>query len=80
MTSCNFLQNHFLDEEVNLIKKTTWQYSTGCQGPPGQMCKYLFKGSSSSTTRRPWSSVAFEGLLFISWHQDFGLNLWLQAL
>ena len=50
---CDFLENHFLDEEVKLIKKLGDHLTNLCRlaGPQAGLDKYLSKGSPLSTTR-----------------------------
>ena len=50
---CDFLENHFLDEEVKLIKKMGDNLTNFCRvaGPQVGLDKYLSKGSLLSTTR-----------------------------
>ncbi|EHA97713.1 Ferritin light chain 1 [Heterocephalus glaber] len=73
---CDFLEKHFLDEEVKLIKKIM---PAGWPAPRLGWPSTSSKGSPSNMTRRPRSLVAFEGLL-LTWHQGFGLTLSLQPL
>ena len=44
---CGFLENHFLDEEVKLIKMGDFRLA----GPQAGLDKYLSKGSPLSATR-----------------------------
>ena len=59
---CDFLENHFLDEEVKLIKKMGDYLTNLCRlaGPQAGLDKYLSKGSPLSTTRSLWRPVAIE--------------------
>ncbi|MBZ3871621.1 Ferritin light chain [Sciurus carolinensis] len=61
---CDFLENHFLDEEVKLIKKIGDHLTNLCSlaGPQAGLGEYLFKRVTLRTpTRRPWSSMALDG-------------------
>ena len=59
---CDFLENHFLDEEVKLIKKMGDNLTNFCRvaGPQAGLDKYLSKGSPLSTTRSLWKPGAIE--------------------
>ena len=59
---CDFLENHFLDEEVKLIKKmgdhlTNLYRLAGPQAGLGSFCS---RGSPLSTTRSFWRPLSFE--------------------
>ena len=61
---CDFLENHFLDEEVKLIKKMG-DYLTNLHRqlvPRLGWASISSKGSPSSTTRSFWRPVAIEEL------------------
>uniref|UniRef100_A0A8C0K4D7 Ferritin light chain n=1 Tax=Canis lupus dingo TaxID=286419 RepID=A0A8C0K4D7_CANLU len=63
---CDFLENHFLDEEVKLIRKMGDHLTNLRSCPPRLGWATVFsKGSLSSTTRSLWRPAGFEGLL---WH------------
>ena len=61
---CDFLENHFLGEEMKLIKKDGWPPDPPPQAvwSPGWVgwISIYWKGSPSSTTRSLWGPVAFE--------------------
>uniref|UniRef100_A0A8C0KZX2 Ferritin n=1 Tax=Canis lupus dingo TaxID=286419 RepID=A0A8C0KZX2_CANLU len=63
---CDFLENHFLDEEVKLIKKMGDHLTNLRSWPPSRLgwASIFSKGSLSSMTRSPWRPAAFEGLLW----------------
>ncbi|MBZ3889000.1 Ferritin light chain [Sciurus carolinensis] len=50
---CDFLENHFLDEEVKFITKRGHHLAG--------LGKYLLESLTLKMTRRPWSSVALGG-------------------
>uniref|UniRef100_A0A8D2CLB5 Ferritin n=1 Tax=Sciurus vulgaris TaxID=55149 RepID=A0A8D2CLB5_SCIVU len=60
---CDFLENHFLDEEVKLIKKMGdhLTHLHHLEARRLALASIFSKDSPSSTTRRPWSSVALDG-------------------
>ncbi|EHB14197.1 Ferritin light chain [Heterocephalus glaber] len=65
----DFLENHFLDEEVKLIKKIG-NHLTDVRGLVAPRLGWVStspKGSPSNMASRPRSPVAFEGLL-LTWH------------
>ncbi|EPQ14286.1 Ferritin light chain 1 [Myotis brandtii] len=74
---CDFLENHFLDEEVKLIKKMGDHLTHLCRLPPPGWAGLISssKASPSSRTRSLWSTGAFEEPLFISLVSGFGLSL-----
>ena len=72
---CDFLQKHFLDEEVKLIKKMD-DHLTNILRLGG----YLFERLTSSMTKSLWSPEAFEGPLCISLLSGFCLRLSLKPL
>ncbi|KAG3274878.1 hypothetical protein H1C71_020433, partial [Ictidomys tridecemlineatus] len=61
---CDFLENHFLDEEVKLIKKMG-DHMTNLHrlaGPQAGLGEYLFERLTLKPDYRPWrSTVAFDG-------------------
>uniref|UniRef100_A0A8C0T656 Ferritin n=1 Tax=Canis lupus familiaris TaxID=9615 RepID=A0A8C0T656_CANLF len=63
---CDFLENHFLDEEVKLIKKMGDHLTNLRRLATRRLgwASIFSKGSLSSTTRSPWRPAAFEGLLW----------------
>uniref|UniRef100_F1RIP3 Ferritin n=1 Tax=Sus scrofa TaxID=9823 RepID=F1RIP3_PIG len=63
---CDFLENHFLDEEVKLIKKMGDHLTNlrRLSGPRLGWASTSSKGSHSSTTRNLWSPGALEALLW----------------
>ncbi|KAF7468315.1 hypothetical protein GHT09_014487 [Marmota monax] len=74
---CDFLENHFLDEEVKLIKKMGDHLTNlhRLAGPQAGLGEYLSKDSPSSMTTGPGVQWPLMELLCISWHQGFGLSL-----
>ena len=77
---CDFLENHFLDEEVKLIKKMgdTWPNFAGWPGPRLGWVSITSKATPPSTTRSLWSPEAFEGPLCTALVSGFSLILSLQ--
>ncbi|ELK32369.1 Ferritin light chain [Myotis davidii] len=77
---CDFLENHFLDEEVKLIEKMGDHLTRLCRLPPPGWAEYLSQSLAFQQDEEPLEHRGLGGALFTSLESGFGLCLSLKPL